>query len=115
MPLVFPEQCPAALPGCRFQEGTASMTAFPVDAQPSLSSPPRGCPHAAPRMAVIGKPSFSLSILIFLAATISPVYRSIARKTWAQVTQDGKRGVLPTGHARLAPPVPFPPPSHARA
>lgn len=39
-----------------------------------------GCSQApTSRMAVMGKPSFSLSILIFLAATFSLVCRSVAR------------------------------------
>lgn len=37
----------------------------------------------APRSAVIGKPSFSLSMLIFFTATVAPVSTSVHLKTWS--------------------------------
>jgi len=40
------------------------------------------------RMAVMGKPSFSLSMRIFLSATISPVRSSFARYTCTNIVQE---------------------------
>lgn len=61
---------------------------------PPNGSPPPALPACTSRMAVMGKPSFSLSILIFLAATFSRVRRSVARYTCSQARVGAREASL---------------------